>query len=93
MSKVQALTRDEVARMIEGFGDHAKFCSHLKIRDKEGVQVQYLNSPAGAKLNKAIRAQEQVGQPVRVCCLKASQVWMSSSAATEIFRQIGRAHV
>src|ERR1039458_10153665 len=88
MSKVQALTRDEVARMIEGFGDHAKFCRHLKIRDKEGVQVQYLNSPAGAKLNKAIRAQEQVGQPVRVCCLKASQVWMSSSAATEIFRRI-----
>ena len=74
--------------MICGFGDHAKFCGHLKIRNKEGETVPYRNSPAGVKLNKAIRRQEMAGQPVRVCCLKASQVWMSSSAATEIFRRI-----
>src|SRR5262249_39676060 len=28
------------------------------------------------------------GVPVRICCLKASQVWMSSSCATEIFRRV-----
>jgi hypothetical protein len=82
------LTRAEVERMIQGFGDHAKFCEHLQIRNKEGVTVPYRNSPAGAKLNKAIREQEMARQPVRVCCLKASQVWMSSSAAVEIFRRV-----
>jgi hypothetical protein len=74
--------------MIRGFADHQKFCEHLTIRNKEGIAVPYRNSPAGQKLNRAICKQEQQGLPVRVVCLKASQVWMSSSAATEIFRRI-----
>lgn len=74
--------------MLKGFSDHSKFCEHLKIRNKEGLAVPYKNSPAGAKLNKAIRKQELAGQPIRVVCLKASQVWMSSSAATELFHRI-----
>jgi hypothetical protein len=74
--------------MIRGFTNHAEFCARLEIRNKEGIAVPYRHSPAGMKLNAAIRKQEQAGVPVRVCCLKASQVWMSSSAATEIFRRV-----
>jgi hypothetical protein len=87
-SLAPSLTPAETAAMIRGFADHAKFCEHLEIRNKEGATVPYRNSPAGRKLNAAIRRQEEAGQPVRVCCLKASQVWMSSSAATEIFRRV-----
>jgi hypothetical protein len=82
------LTPAEAAAMIRGTADHAKFCEHLEIRNKDGVAVPYRNSPAGAKLSRAIRKQELAGMPVRVVCLKASQVWMSSSAATEIFRRV-----
>lgn len=73
---------------IRGFGDHEKFTSHLEIRNKDGAGVPYRASPAGRKLNASIRKQELAGVPVRQVCLKASQVWMSSSAATEIFRRI-----
>jgi hypothetical protein len=82
------LTPTEMQQLVSGFGNHSKFCSHLQICNKEGIPVPYRNSPAGQKLNAAIRRQEQAGQPVRICCLKASQVWMSSSAATEIFRRV-----
>jgi hypothetical protein len=74
--------------MLRGFGDHAKFCSHLQIRNKEGIPVPYRASAAGQKLNASIRKQELSGVPVRQVVLKASQVWMSSSAATEIFRRV-----
>lgn len=74
--------------MIRGFSDHAKFCGHLKIRNKGGIAVPYRNSPAGQKLNRSIRKQEIAGVPVRQVVLKASQVWMSSSTATEIFRRV-----
>jgi hypothetical protein len=74
--------------MIRGFANHAKFCEHVTIRNKEGIAVRYRNSPAGAKLNRAIRKQEQAADPVRVVMLKASQVWASSSVATEIFRRV-----
>jgi hypothetical protein len=83
-----SLTPAEVRDMIRGFNDHGKFCEHLTIRNKDGIAVPYRNSPAGAKLNRAIRKQELHGLPVRQCVLKASQVWMSSSAATEIFRRV-----
>lgn len=84
----ETLTPAEMEAMIRGFGDHSKFCNHLRIRNKEGVSVPYLNSAAGRKLNRAIRKQEQAGDPVRVVMLKASQVWASSSTATEVFRRI-----
>lgn len=74
--------------MIRGFANHQKFCGHLKIRNKEGIAVPYRNSPAGQKLNKSIRKQEIAGLPVRQVMLKASQVWASSSAATEVFRRV-----
>jgi hypothetical protein len=74
--------------MIRGFADHEKFCNHLTIRNKEGLAVPYKTSPGGRKLNKAIRQQEQAGVPVRIVVLKASQVWMSSSVATQIFRRV-----
>lgn len=74
--------------MIRGFSDHERFCGHLKIRNKDGITVPYGVSPAGMKLHRAIRKQEQAMQPVRVCVLKASQVYMSSSAAAEIFRRV-----
>ncbi len=83
-----SLTPAEAARLIRGFNDHAKFCSHLKIRNKEGLSVPYQQSPGGQKLTRSIRSQELAGEPVRQVVLKASQVWMSSSAATEIFRRI-----
>jgi len=82
------LTSYEAEQLIRGFGDHAKFCQHLAIRNKEGVPVPYRNSPAGTKLNRSIRKQEIAGLPIRQCVLKASQVWMTSSASTEIFRRI-----
>lgn len=82
------LSLAEMEQMIRGFSDHVKFCSHLQIRNKEGLAVPYRNSAAGRKLHKAIRKQELAGQPVRVVMLKASQVWASSSTATEIFRRI-----
>lgn len=82
------LSPAEISAMIRGFSDHAKFCERLRIRNKDGVSVPYRNSPAGAKLNRSIRKQEEAGVPVRQVCLKASQVWMSSSAATEIFRRV-----
>ena len=74
--------------MIQGFANHAKFCDHLQIRNKEGIAVPYRASAAGLKLNASIRKQELAGVPVRQVVLKASQVWMSSSAATEIFRRV-----
>lgn len=74
--------------MIEGFSSHEKFCSHLQIRNKEGVTVPYKISPAGLKLNRSIRKQEQDGLPIRQVVLKASQVWMTSAASAEIFRRI-----
>jgi len=82
------LTPREIELILRGFSDHQKFCQHLTIRNKLGVTVPYRNSPAGQKLNEAIRRQEEAYVPVRVCCLKASQVWMSSSSATEIFRRV-----
>jgi len=82
------LTARETERLIRSFADHEKFCSHLKIRNKEGIPVPYKNSYAGRKLNRSIRKQESAGQPIRQVCLKASQVWMSSSTATEIFHRV-----
>lgn len=83
-----ALTPAETAAMIRGFADHEKFCGHLEIRNKEGVSLPYRTSPAGRKLTRAIRQQELAGEPVRVAVLKASQVWMTSSALTHLFRRI-----
>jgi len=74
--------------MIRGFADHTKFCQHLTIRNKEGLTVPYAASPAGKKLNNSIRQQERAGLPVRQVMVKASQVWASSSAATEVFRRV-----
>lgn len=82
------LTPAEVKAMLQGFANHEKFVSHLKIRNKEGVPVQYAMSPAGRKINRAIREQEKAGDPVRIVVLKASQVWASSSVATEVFRRV-----
>lgn len=82
------LSPAEAKAMIRGFADHEKFCSHLQIRNKEGVSIPYRMSPGGRKLNRAIRQQEQAQKPVRIVCLKASQVFMSSSAATEVFRRV-----
>ena len=81
-------TPREIDQALDGFKAHEKFCGHLQIRDKEGVVVPYRSSPAGLKLNRAIRRQEDARKPVRVCCLKASQVWMSSAAATQVFRRV-----
>lgn len=82
------LTFSEAERMIENFSSHEKFCSHLQIRNKEGVTVPYKISPAGLKLNRSIRKQESLGLPIRQVVLKASQVWMTSAASAEIFRRI-----
>lgn len=82
------LNAAEARALIRGFSDHELFCSHLKIRNKDGIAVPYRTSPGGKKLDRAIRKQEQLGVPVRIVCLKASQVWMSSSAATQIFRRV-----
>ena len=82
------LNQAEAGAMIRGFNDHAKFCSHLEIKNKEGVPVQYRNSCAGQKLNRSIRKQELARVPVRQVVLKAAQVWMSSSTATEVFRRV-----
>ncbi len=75
--------------IMKTFGNlsQAEFCEHLQIRNKEGVNVPYRHSPAGAKLSKAIREQELARDPIRICMLKASQVWASSSAAAELFRR------
>lgn len=82
------LTEYEAERLITGFCDHRKFVEHLKIRNKEGVTVPYRISPAGLKLNKSIRKQEDAGDPIRQVMLKASQVWATSAASAEIFRRI-----
>lgn len=82
------LTRAEAAAMLRALGDHEKFCAHLKIRNKEGVPVEYRMSPGAKKLNRAIREQERRNKPVRIVVLKASQVWMSSSCAAEVFRRV-----
>lgn len=74
--------------MIRSFSNHAKFCEHLTIRTKEGITVPYRSSPAGTKLSRSIRKQEQAGVPIRQAVLKAAQVWMTSSALVEIFRRI-----
>lgn len=83
-----SLTPAETAAMVRAFADHAKFCAHLEIRNKEGIGVPYRSSPAGLKLSRSIRKQEAAGEPVRQVVLKASQVWMTSSALTHIFRRI-----
>lgn len=85
---IETLSAAAAGQMIAAFKDHAKFCEHLKIRNKDGIAVPYKNSAAGAKLNRSIRKQELAGVPVRQVVLKASQVWMSSSTATEIFRRV-----
>lgn len=85
---IAELTPQEIEQILKGFGNHSQFCDHLQIRNKDGLAVPYRNSAAGQKLNRSIRKQEQAGKPVRQVCLKASQVWMSSSSATEIFRRV-----
>ena len=82
------LTYAETSALIAASTVHAKFCEHLMIRNKDGISIPYRHSPAGAKLNRSIRKQENAGKPVRQVMLKASQVWASSSAATELFRRI-----
>lgn len=82
------LSPQEQATLLRGFNDHQKFCAHLRIANKEGITIPYKASPGGLKLSKAIRAQETAGKPVRIVCLKASQVWMSSSTATEVFHRV-----
>lgn len=82
------LTQQEITALMVAFHDHEQFTSHLTIRNKDGISVPYRMSPAGRKLSRSIKAQEQAGKPVRQCVLKASQVFMSSSAATEIFRRV-----
>lgn len=83
-----SLTPAEAAALIRGFTDHEKFCSHLKIRNKEGLAVPYRTSPGGSKLNRVIEGMRRRMLPVRVVVLKASQVWMTSSASTQMFRQV-----
>src|ERR1035441_4155502 len=51
-------TAREIDQALEGFKAHEKFCGHLQIRDKEGVVVPYRSSPAGLKLDRAIRRLE-----------------------------------
>ncbi|MBZ5578237.1 MAG: hypothetical protein LAP40_16870 [Acidobacteriia bacterium] len=82
------LSPAEAKAMIQGFANHEKFVSHLQIRNKDGVPVQYGMSPMGRKINRSIRKQEAQSLPVRQVVLKPSQVWASSSVATEIFRRV-----
>jgi len=84
----EPISRNALNALIAIYKDHAAFCSRLTIRNKEGVSVVYRPSPGGRKLSAAIRRQEEAGKPVRLVVLKASQVWMSSSCATEIFKRI-----
>jgi hypothetical protein len=85
---IPPLSQAEATRLIAEYKDHARFCSHLRIRNKEGVAVQYIQSPGGQKLTRSIRKQEDARLPIRQVVVKGSQVWMSSSAATEIFRRV-----
>jgi hypothetical protein len=88
MTHPSPLSAQEVRKLYSEYADHARFCSHLTIKDKSGGTVPYIQSPGGKKLTAAIAKQEAAGLPVRIVVLKASQVWMSSSTATEIFRRV-----
>lgn len=88
MTPTDPLTERDVHQMLSGYSDHATFCGHLKIRNKDGVSVKYVQSPGGKKLTLSIRKQERARLPVRQVVVKGSQVWMSSSAATEVFRRV-----
>lgn len=81
------LTAADQAAVMATFLDHPEFCKRtLQIRNKSGMEVPLVLTPAQLKLHDAIQRQRSQSRPVRVRVLKARQVHMSVGCASEILR-------
>ncbi len=71
---------------LRRFKDHAAFAREsLTIRDKRGRAVPFLLQPAQIKLNTLIESCRAKRKPVRIICLKARQVMVSTGVAAQFF--------
>lgn len=69
------------------FNDDEVFCHEsLSVAHKSGRIVPLDFGPAQAKLAAVIAKQKKLGKPVRVICLKARQVWISTYVAARFWR-------
>jgi len=83
------MSPETARRIVEGMRDHADFCaSSLSIRNKEGVTVPLVLTPAQVKQQQLVRRQEMAAAPVRIICLKARQVHMSVGSCAQIFKRV-----
>lgn len=83
------MSPDTARKIVEGMRDHATFCAEsLSIRNKEGVTVPLVLTPAQVKQQQLIRKQEEAGLPVRMICLKARQVHMSVGSCGQLFKRV-----
>lgn len=78
---------DDRRLVAEAWYRHEPWCAATRIRDKGGVQVPFLLTPAQVKLNDAILEMEGKGLPVRIVCVKARQVHMSVGAMSQAWRR------
>jgi hypothetical protein len=79
-------TAERIAATVAQHEDHAAFCRRLTIRNKEGIEVPVIQTPAQTKLTAKIESIRRRGKPVRVVALKARQVHMSVACATHGFK-------
>lgn len=83
------LDRATAGQILQGFLGHEEFCREsLTIRDKRGIPVPLVLTPAQIKLSRIIRQQQEARRPVRVIALKARQVHMSVGSVSQIFRNV-----
>lgn len=79
-------TAERIAATVAQHEDHASFCRRLTIRNKQGIEVPVVQTPAQAKLSAKIEHIRRRGKPVRLVALKARQVHMSVGCATHGFK-------
>lgn len=73
-----------LARVLSRYEDHEAFCSErLRIRDKRGQVVPVRLYPGPRRLHELIRRIQGQRRPVRVCILKARQMFMSAGIAAQ----------
>src|SRR5258708_33600547 len=83
------LNPNSAGQILAGFHGHEEFCREsLSIRNKAGVSVPLILTPAQQKLNLAIKRQIERQVPVRIVVLKARQVHMSVGVASQGFRRV-----
>lgn len=86
---MKRLTPDQARRILaEEYLDHDAFCGRMTIRDKQGIEVPLVLTPAQKKLAEVANEIRAKSQPVRLVVLKARRVHMSVGVASLVFKEI-----